>query len=664
MMKRLLVCTVAALLGVVVGPAWAEPVGSGDGPWGAASVAPELRDQLATADPSDEVSVIVTLGPRADLSQVSGTTKAERLRQVIALLQATANGTQGPLLNFLAARQTKGSVSRFTPFWVFNGIAVTATAAVVEQIALRPEVQLITPDRTVEAQAALASTSAEPNLSLVDAPALWALGFDGQEIVVANMDTGVDVNHPDLSARWRGGTNSWFDPNGQHPATPTDVNGHGTWTMGVMVGGSSGGTGIGVAPGSRWIAVKIFDDAGVATSSDIHAGFQWLLDPDHNLSTPDAPDVVNNSWTMGSTGCNLEFQLDLQSLRAAGILPIFAAGNFGPGTSTSASPANNPEAFAVGATDNADALYLGSGRGPSACGEPQTIFPELVAPGVGVRTADLFGLYTQRTGTSLAAPHVAGAVALLLDAFPDLSADVQEDALETGAVDLGTQGPDDAFGFGRLNILASYDWLTTRADFTIAPAPASATTFPGGGVGYAVSATPLNGFTGDIALSLGGLSTSQAEWSFTPPSIAGGSGSAQLTITTAASLAPGTYPLTITGTSGSVAHTVSVALVVSVPADFGISVIPSSRTVKRGSSTTYLVSVVPQGGFAGAVKLSVTGVPSWATATFAPSSVVASGQSTLTVKTTGRTPKGTFTLTVVGQSGSLAHQSTATLIVK
>src|SRR5262249_4316300 len=126
----------------------------------------------------------------------------------------------------------------------------------------------------------------------------------------------------------------------------------------------------------------IFNDRGTASSTAIHLGFQWLLDPDGNPATADAPDVVNDSWTMSSGGCNLAFQPDLRSLRAAGILPVFAAGNDGPLAGTVSSPGNNPEAFAVGATDNADAPYPYSSRGPSPCAGATA--PKLAAPGVDV----------------------------------------------------------------------------------------------------------------------------------------------------------------------------------------------------------------------------------------------------------------------------------------
>ena len=439
---------------------------------GVASAAPaarpvmagEVRRALAAAAPEEDLSVIVTLRAQADLSSVADASADARLQHVIELLRSTAEETQGPILDLLSLLASRGLVRDVTPFWVFNGIAFTGRPRAVQELANRPDVRAVTMDETLLGPVTEGAGAPEPNVSLVNAPALWDLGFMGAGVVVANMDTGVDAGHPDLAASWRGGANSWFDPNGEHPTVPFDANGHGTQTMGVMVGGSTGGTAIGVAPGARWIAAKIFDDTGVAEVSDVHAGFQWLLDPDGDPGTSDAPDVVSNSWTFGDTACHLDFQLDLTSLRAAGILPVFAAGNLGPGSGTSTSPGNNPEAFAVGATDGSDAIWPGSSRGPSSCGGPSTTFPELVAPGVDVRTADLFGGYATVTGTSLAAPHAAGALALLLQAFPDLTADAQQAALEAGALDLGASGPDATFGHGRLDVLASYDWLEAGGD--------------------------------------------------------------------------------------------------------------------------------------------------------------------------------------------------------
>ena len=219
-----------------------------------------------------------------------------------------------------------GAAVRHTPFWIFNGLSVTARPAVLAAIAARPEVASVTVDEVpvvpAGASAALAPHGApgstapnEANIVAVNAPAMWARGATGQGVVVASLDTGVDIGHPDLAARWRGGSNSWYDPYGQHVTTPVDLTGHGTATMGIIVGGDAGGTSIGMAPGATWIAARIFNDSGSATATAIHAAFQWILDPDGNPATADAPRIVNNSWAYGAPGCNLAFQLDLQALR-------------------------------------------------------------------------------------------------------------------------------------------------------------------------------------------------------------------------------------------------------------------------------------------------------------------------------------------------------------
>jgi len=439
---------------------------------GADKISLQVQQALDSSSGTELHSVIVTLKAQANLSNITERNRNIRLNRVETTLQNMANATQNRIRALIASRQSEGKVAEVEHFWIFNGLAVIATADVVQEIAALPEVGAITPNETIQAPMLSESLATpETNLSIIKAPDLWQLGYQGQGIIVANMDTGVDFNNTDLSAKWRGGANSWFDPSGQHPSVPTDYNGHGTWTMGVMVGGDAGGTTVGVAPSAQWIAVKIFNDQGSATVAGIHAGYQWLLDPDGNPATADAPHVVNNSWTYQSPGCNLEFDLDFQSLIAAGIVPVFAAGNYGPNPGTSVSPSNNPSAFAVGGTDKTDNMYISSSRGPSNCGEPQTTFPEMVAPGVNIHTTDLYGFYTDATGTSLSAPHVAGGLALLLNAFPILTASEQESALLNSAVDLGATGPDNNFGYGRLDLLAAYQWIQNNGS-TPTPTPA------------------------------------------------------------------------------------------------------------------------------------------------------------------------------------------------
>lgn len=403
---------------------------------------------LAGASSSDKLTVVVTMVDQADLASITRLDRATKRTALIVDLKSVAAG-QASIQRRLASLAAKGLVDDVTPFWIFNGLSVTATPGVVLELAARSDVAAIDTDAAV----VLAAT--EINIAQIQAPAAWALGLDGAGVVVASLDTGVDATHPDLAASWRGGSNSWFDPyNGT--SFPTDPNGHGTGTMSIMVGGSTGGSSIGVAPGARWIAAKIFNNSGGATATAIHLAFQWVLDPDGNPATDDAPDVVNNSWAMANPGCDLSYQNDINVLRAAGILPVFAAGN--TGTSGSVSPANNPGAMAVGAVDASDNVLSISARGPSSCAGDAT-YPDVVAPGNSIRVARPGSTYTTRTGTSMAAPHVAGAIALLLQAQPGLGVEMQEAALFDGAVDLGTAGVDVDSGFGRIDVAASLDSL-------------------------------------------------------------------------------------------------------------------------------------------------------------------------------------------------------------
>lgn len=623
------------------------------------------------AAPAPMVRAVVVLRAQADPAAVVEPGRRRHAAAVERQLRAHAEAGQRQLLRRLDRYRRDGSVTRIEPLWIFSGVAVTATPAVLRALAARPDVRAVQPDLTIAAPSTAscpgpcragsttaATVAAEANIARINAPAMWALGLRGQGTVVANLDTGVDAGHPDLAGRWRGGTNSWFDPSGEHPVTPTDVSGHGTATMGLLVGGDAGGTAIGVAPDATWIAAKIFNDSGTATSTGIHRAMQWLLDPDGDPSTSDAPDVVNNSWTLSTGGCNLDFQLDLRNLRQAGILPVFSAGNNGPAPGTVLSPANNPEALAIGSVDASDTVDPSSGRGPSACGG---VAPRLVAPGVGVRSTDLYGLYTTGSGTSLAAPQAAGALALLLCALPDTSADRQAAALEHGAADLGTPGPDNDAGAGRLDALAAYQWLASAPDFSLTTTPSWASTAAGGTARYTIGLTRANGFTGPVALSLGGMTAGQGGWSFSPATLGPGQTTAQLTVTTAATLPGGTYSFQVTGVSGQTSRGTYAGLLVP---DFAVTAAPASRTVSVGGATTYSVAVAGLGGFTGPVALTVGGLPAGATVTWSRNPVTPGGSAVLTVRTSGSTPRGTSTVRITGTNAALTHQAVVTFVVR
>ena len=445
----------------------------------------DLEHAMATRGTHADMAVIVRFSDPVD-HEALVTDRRVRDNRLPLALQARASRNRAALGPFLAAQ---GAV-RINDLWIINGLSVTLPSVAVKQLARQAGVERIDLDSFVQggrsqrtpparpsphgamppapapapempADDAAALTRAAPgwNIAAVHAPELWALGHTGQGVVVASMDTGVDLAHPALRRRWRGGTNSWFDPHGEE-ASPYDALGHGTQAMGVMVGGAV----LGIAPDARWIAAKLYNADGRARMSDIHRAFQWMMDPDGDPATVDAPDVVNASWTLTGKGlgaCIREFSDDIRALRSAGIAVVFAAGNDGPAARTSNSPGNNPGVLSVGPVDRDLQVARQSSRGPSSCdGE---VFPRLVAPGVNVRTTDLshggVPSYATVSGSSLAAPHVAGVLALLAGAFPAASVADLEDALLRGARDLGDPGADNTFGYGFTDARAAFKIL-------------------------------------------------------------------------------------------------------------------------------------------------------------------------------------------------------------
>lgn len=429
----------------------------------AGTITPELQSVLDTAKSREEIAVIIEFKDKLNRKEFKKLKKKLRRLKVLKELKKIAKENQTSLRSYLTSNGGK----KMQSLWIINGFAVEAKRSVIKKIAKRPEVLQVRLDRAVPLanDPVPATSNTEWNISMLGADTLWAQGYLGQGITIASMDSGVDYNHLELGGNWRGGNNSWFDPHGEH-LTPYDANGHGTQTMGIMAGQNLGATAIGMAPLAQWIAVKIFADNGDAFASDIHAGFQWLLDPDGDPNTDDAPDIVNNSWGFPETEnrCDPEFDTDIQMFNDLDIALVFSAGNQGGGHS-SISPANNFGVFAVGAVDENMEIASFSSQGPSACGQ-EGIYPAAVAPGYLVNTTDLTfgGLFPTATtltfGTSFAAPHVTGAMALLLSSNPDLTSVELESALQYSAIDLGSPGEDNVYGYGLANVSAAYDYLS------------------------------------------------------------------------------------------------------------------------------------------------------------------------------------------------------------
>jgi subtilisin family serine protease len=380
-------------------------------------------------------------------------------------LKATAQQSQSDLLSYLENKVLSGSVASYRPFYIVNAISVTASLDVLNDIASRPDVAYIEaeqvfhiPEPTPAEE--LSIDAIEWGISKIRADQVWVdFNVQGEGIIVANIDTGVQYNHPALVNRYRGSVTgshdyNWFDPNGA--SVPFDNHGHGSHTIGTMVGSDGGSNLIGVAPGAQWIAAKGCTSTS-CYSSDLLASAEWVLAPypvggspaqgDPNMR----PHVVNNSW--GGGGGSLWYQASVNAWRAAGIFPAFSAGNSGPGSGTVGSPGDNAESFASGATDNNDGIASFSSRGPSSLTDE--IKPDVSAPGVSVRSAWNNGGYNTINGTSMASPHTAGCVALILSAAPELDIASVENLLMSTAVDLGASGPDYIYGYGRIDCYAA-----------------------------------------------------------------------------------------------------------------------------------------------------------------------------------------------------------------
>ncbi len=472
-------------------------------------ITPDLQQTMQSAGPSGDVSVIINLADRVDLNaitavvpdQKAGNDKVRKRKAIVSALKARANLTQGFLKTLLQNRGAK----KMKSLWITNSIAVTVPVSVIIELMSMPEIESIEADAVIRAPAVTPAAAATPewNIIRINAPTLWNAGITGTGTVVANLDTGVDVTHPDLQPKWRGGActvppdcDSWFDPytNSIQPYDKAGSStGHGTGTMGVMAGESATDA-YGVAPGSKWIAAKIFDDTGDGFESDIILAMQWLLAPGGNAVN--APDIVNNSWGFAFDPYNQcspslpnVLQNSIQNVQAAGIAMVFSAGNSGPNPSTSVSPANYPGNLAVGATDSSDVVYFLSSRGPSAC--DGGVFPNVAAPGVGIYTAAPVssGSYQTKSGTSFSAPHVAGAMALLLNAFPTLTPAEINTAFEQTAVHLPPVGttPNNDYGYGLIDVSGALSFITAHGYISIPQLNSYAASLNYGDVGQSSS---------------------------------------------------------------------------------------------------------------------------------------------------------------------------------
>lgn len=461
-------------------------------------ITPDLDTWLSRVPAEEYVSTVVMLTDQVDIAALNAelnemnATRAYRHETVVRALMEKAQETQGDIIARLEEGMAEGSVKGYKSFWITNAVEVQARRGFLEELAARPdvgdmyiayEIENIDPVAKREASEQTIA-SIEEGLERINAPAAWARGYTGAGRLVSNLDTGVDGNHVALASRWRGlhepYEECWFDPV-TGTTFPFDSWGHGTHTMGTTCGYQvNTDDHIGVAYDAEWIAAGVIDRVDIPTTiADAIDAFQWTSDPDGNPGTlDDVPDVSSNSWGISPIyhgsylpdgACDQMFWSVLDACEAAGVVVVFAAGNEGNAAPYSIrNPANRAvdpyNSFCVGAIDGANygndpiAYFSSWGPVPAECGS-QTTKPEVAAPGVNVRSAFPGGGYYYMSGTSMACPHVAGAVGVLRQADPNATTEEVKFALMSTAQDLGSAGEDNGYGFGLIDLNAALDVL-------------------------------------------------------------------------------------------------------------------------------------------------------------------------------------------------------------
>ncbi len=428
-------------------------------------IMPSLKEIMQNTGPDEKIGVLVHLSEKPDFEAIKGL----KPKEYVEFLKSFSENSQRDILNYIK-NNFKGKFSDLNPYWIFNGFYLKATKEVIEAIAKREDVEYIIEDFIIQLEEVRPSEEITPltptwNITKVKADSCWNVGYTGDGIIVGHMDTGVDVNHPALQGKWL--SPYWYDPVNNQP-NPYDDHGHGTHTMGTILGGDGNGpftNDIGVAPGAKFVTCKICNASGSCPSSAIHAGFQKIADWKSG-----GVDIVASSNSWGSTATtSLEFWQDCLNWRNVGIFPVFANGNSGPGAGTAGTPGNFPIVIGIGATDASDNIANFSSRGPAPNQSPwnntqywmrsdwNLTKPDISAPGVNVTSSVPGGGYSAYSGTSMATPHVAGAIAIIMQKNPTLDVPTIYNLLLDYS-DKPSQGapyPNNNYGWGRLNVYQS-----------------------------------------------------------------------------------------------------------------------------------------------------------------------------------------------------------------
>ena len=444
---------------------------------------PQLAADIA-GKPADQLVKVWIQLPSTENSKAFKNSLAQQSSS-LALQHSTAiehfklehKAAQRNLLSYLRTLPKNKAATNIKAHWLVNMVEAEVPVSDLAGLAARPDVETIyavpriTSVLPVESfPAPVQTTSVQQNLTYVHAPDAWAAGYTGIGRTVCSFDTGVDGSHPALHDNWKGldgdSAAAWFDPAKQLPYPHSISNcgyspcntSHGTHVMGIMVGHTTTDT-LGVAPAAKWMSAAVIDIAGVS----IVDAFEWAADPDGDPNTiGDMPDVINHSWGIKSVPCQNLFYDLIDNIEALGVVNVFSAGNEGSAVSSIRNPADRDldslDCFAVGNINSSTSIIdPTSSRGPSTCNGH--FKPNVVAPGVAITSSIPGGLYGVISGTSMAAPHVSGLVALLRQKNPNATVDEIKKAILTSTDHLGHALPDNNYGWGLIDCMAALNAL-------------------------------------------------------------------------------------------------------------------------------------------------------------------------------------------------------------